>query len=72
MRRLREAALVFILLTQLDGSPIWVESNAITIMRQSTRECHSAHGAAIAVAGRALCVKETPEQIQTRVRENRQ
>jgi uncharacterized protein YlzI (FlbEa/FlbD family) len=72
MRRLREAALVFILLTQLDGSPIWVESTAITIIRPPTKECHHAHGSALATqGGRALCVKESPEQIQTKVRENR-
>jgi len=37
-----------IMLTQLDGSPIWVESAAVQAIRPAIHShCHTPHGAAI-------------------------
>jgi hypothetical protein len=57
--------LVFILLTQLDGTMISVDSAAIQAIRPSREggQCHHGGGAAIRLSGSGLCVKETREQI---------
>jgi len=60
--------LALIMLTALDGSPVWVESTAVQVIRPSTAHCKSGHGAAIRVTSMALCVRETPEQIQEKLR----
>lgn len=57
-----------ILLTSLDGSPVWVESTAVTIVRPSRKECKEGNGAAIRIGATGLCVQETPEQIKELVR----
>ena len=59
------------MLTQLDGSPIWVESTAILILKPSEtgpkRQCSEPAASAISVAGRGLCVKDTPQQIREKI-----
>lgn len=67
--------LALILLTQLDGNPIWVESTSIVIVKQSQtghsphRQCHTPAGAAIRVGTMGLCVKETPDVIRSKIHE---
>lgn len=62
-------AFALIILTALDGSPIWVESTQIQIIRPATKQCHTDIGAGIRVGTVAICVRETPEQIQKRMRD---
>ena len=50
-----------ILLTQLDGNPIWIETSHLSIIKT---HCHNKPGSVIAVGGRELCVKETADQIR--------
>jgi uncharacterized protein YlzI (FlbEa/FlbD family) len=60
---------VLIMLTQLDGSPIWVESAAIQAIRPTQHShCHVPHGAAIRLTGIGLCVRETPEQVREKIK----
>ena len=69
--------LALIMLTQLDGNPVWIESSAIVIVKQShtglkpERQCATNAGAAIRVGSLGLCVKETPELIRKKIDENR-
>ena len=59
--------LVLILLTQLDGSPVYVEHSAIYIVNpdfaEQSGQCPKHTGAAITVGNRGLCVKEDVPQI---------
>ena len=57
-------ALALILLTSIDGKPIWVESTAVIIVRTQSHECAPGHGSSILVGARGLCVRETPDQIR--------
>jgi hypothetical protein len=52
------------LLTSLDGKPIWVESTAVIVVRTQSHECAQGHGSVVLVGSRALCVRETPDQIR--------
>jgi uncharacterized protein YlzI (FlbEa/FlbD family) len=62
-------ALVLVMLTQLDGNPIWVESTAVQAIRPAIHShCHTPHGAAVRLSGIGLCVKETPEQVREKIR----
>ena len=60
-----------IILTQLDGTPIRVESGNVIIIKKAhtgtSEQCKTGHGSAISIAGRGLCVKETPEQICAKI-----
>ena len=57
-------AVALILLTSLDGKPIWVESSAVVIIRTQSHECQDGHGSVIRVGSNALCVREKPDQIR--------
>ena len=64
--------LTLIMLTQLDGSPIWVESAAVQAIRPAIRShCQVPHGAAIRLSGIGLCVRETPDQVREKLRDGR-
>jgi hypothetical protein len=58
----------FILLTSTNGDPVWVESTSVDIIRTHTVQCHEKHGAVIRIGATTLCVKETPDQIQEKIR----
>lgn len=60
-----------IVLTQLNGQPVLVESTQIVIIRSQSSECGVGTGAVIRVGSSALCVKETPEQIRDKILEER-
>jgi hypothetical protein len=68
---MRSTALVLIVLTQLDGSPILIESDSITIIKPAhsgiSEHCRHGHGSAITIGGRGLCLKETPDQICAKI-----
>ena len=59
--------LALIMLTQLDGSPVFVEHSVIYIVNPDfavqSAQCPIHTGAAITVGTRGLCVKESVEQI---------
>lgn len=59
---------VLIMLTSLDGSPIWVESSQVQIVRPATQQCQSANGSGIQVGSVAVCVRETPDEIREKLR----
>jgi hypothetical protein len=61
--------LALILLTALDGSPVWVESTQVIIIRAQSHECGKGHGAVIRVGATALCVRETQDEILTKIEE---
>ena len=57
-----------IMLTALDGSPIWVESAHVQIIRPATAQCQAQNGSGVQVGSVAVCVRETPEEIQEKLR----
>lgn len=66
--------LALIMLTQLDGNPIWVESSAVLIVKPTPHAtknvtCQPPAGAAVRIDGVGLCVRETPEQIRGKLDE---
>jgi len=63
---MRNALLALIILHQLDGAAIRVDSGSLIILKGASPQdtlCKHGHGSSISVAGRGLCVKETVEQI---------
>lgn len=56
-----------IMLTTLDGKPVYVESSQVQIVRHSL-DCSHGTATAVSVGGRALCVKESLDEIRERVR----
>jgi uncharacterized protein YlzI (FlbEa/FlbD family) len=58
----------FILLTAMNGDPVWVDSMAVDIIRTHTVQCHEAHRAVIRIGATTICVKETPEEIQEKIK----
>jgi len=61
--------LALVMLTQLDGNPVWVESTAVQAIRPAIRShCQVPHGSAIRLSGIGLCVRETPDEIREKVR----
>ena len=61
-----------VMLTQLDGTPVWVESTRVEIIRLRSHECGPGTGAVIRMSNTSLCVKESPDQIRERLKESRQ
>ena len=59
--------LVLIMLTSLDGSPIWVESSQVQIVRPATQQCQAQKGSGIQVGSVAVCVRETPDEIREKL-----
>jgi len=67
--KLAGLVLTLILLTALDGKPVWVESTAVVIIRTQSHECQHGHGSVIRVGANALCVRETADEIRQKVRD---
>jgi hypothetical protein len=57
------------LLTALDGKPVWVESTAVVIIRTQSNECQKGHGSVIRVGSMGLCVRETPDEIRAKIKD---
>lgn len=66
---MRKFLFSLIVLSGLDGSPIWVESTQVIIIRTHSKECGPGAGAVIRVGPNALCVRETESVIRRRVYE---
>jgi hypothetical protein len=62
-------AYLLILLTSIDGKPVWVESTAVVIIRTQSNECQKGHGSVIRVGSMGLCVRETPDEIRAKIKE---
>lgn len=58
-----------IVLTQLDGSMIWVESTAVVIIRTHSKECGPGAHSVIKIGSTAICVTETADEIRAKIRE---
>ena len=66
------ALFALIMLTQLDGTPVLVESTQIVIITQARpghKMCGDSTGAGIRVGATGLCVRETQKQIEKMVRD---
>jgi hypothetical protein len=63
--------LALIMLTSLDGSPVWVEANQVQIIRPAAKganhQCREGVGAGIRIGSYAMCVRETPQQIMEKL-----
>lgn len=61
--------LALIMLTSLDGGPIWVESSAVVIIRPAHggKQCAATVGAAVRIGSTGLCVRETAEEIRKKI-----
>ena len=59
-----------IMLTTPDGDgPVWVETGHISTIRRAGTTCHHGSHAMVRLdSGDKICVKETPEEISTKVR----
>ncbi len=67
---MRNQLWALIMLTQLDGNPVWVEVDQIQAIRPNTHEvktCAPNAGALVRLGAIALCVKETPMQIRDKI-----
>ena len=72
---MRNILYAMIILTSLDGHPVWVESTQVIIIRPArdpkaaNAACAEGTGAAIQVGSKGMCVKETPEEIRQKIRD---
>ena len=66
---MRKVVAMLILLTQLDGNPVWVESKAIQAIRPSrdSGQCRHGGGSALRLSSMGLCVKEKPDEIREKM-----
>lgn len=60
----------FIMLTQLDGSPVWVEATQVQIIRVRSSECGHGAGCVIRVGSTTLCVKESADTVRGKIDES--
>ena len=60
---MRQWLIALIILTQLDGSPIRIDADLVSIMKTKSHGCGPGHGAVIVVGSQTLCVRETEEQV---------
>lgn len=66
---LKQILTALILLTLLDGGPVWVEATAITIIREAHEQCSLPTATAIRITGSGgLCVQETADQVREKIR----
>jgi uncharacterized protein YlzI (FlbEa/FlbD family) len=65
---MRPSNLLFglIMLTQPGGNVIWIDTHHLAIIKT---HCQGKPGSVIAVGGRELCVRETPDEIRQKIRE---
>lgn len=66
----RGTVISLIMLTALDGSPVWVEATQIQIIRIGSTECGPNTGAVIRVGLTTLCVKETQDTVREKIKAN--
>jgi hypothetical protein len=56
-------ALVLIMLHQLDGTVVWIESAHLQVIKDKAG-CEGRGGSTVRVGGGTFCVKETADQIR--------
>lgn len=63
------AVLAFVMLTRLDGRPVWVDNTpgVVQIIQEATDACHKQGGSGLQIGARTLCVRETPAEIQEKL-----
>lgn len=71
MCRLRNVLAALIMLTQLSGQPLWVESSQVFVLRESL-DCAHKQATTIMVSGKPFCVKETIDQVREKVKQGNQ
>lgn len=59
--------LALIMFTQLDGSPVWVESSQVQIIRVHGNECGHSARSVIRVVSTTLCIKEPPDVVRSKI-----
>lgn len=59
--------LALIVFTQLDGSPVWVESTQVQIIKVHGTECGPTAKSVIRVQATTLCIKETPDVVKNKI-----
>ena len=59
--------LALIMLTALDGSPVWIESSQVIVIRPATQQCRVKSGAGIRVGSTTFCVRETPDEVRDKI-----
>lgn len=59
--------LALIMFTQLDGSPVWVESTQVQIVKVHGNECGPTARSIIKVQTTTLCIKETQEVVRQKI-----
>ena len=64
---MRHTLIALIMLTQLDGSPVWVESTVVQIVKTRGAECGPGVGTVIGTGARALCVKEKQDEVRSKI-----
>lgn len=64
---MRKFLLILILLTTLDDKPVWVESTQVIVVRRSL-DCAHGSATAVLVQSKALCVKESVDDVRERVK----
>ena len=66
---MRHTLIALIMLTQLDGSPVWVESTHVQIIKTkpAQHECGPSVGSIVAIGSRVMCVKEKSEQVREKI-----
>ena len=67
MENLKFMLPALILLTQLDGKPVWVESTQVVIVRKSL-DCAHGEATALLAGGKALCVREPVEEVREKIK----
>lgn len=63
----RNLLLGFIMLTQLDGSVVWVDPQGVQIIRTRSSECGHGAGCVIRIGATTLCVKETADEVRSKI-----
>ena len=68
---MRKYLYALIVLTQLDGSQVWIESTSIQAIRPSHEQgqCQTGGGSAIRLTSIGLCVKETPSEVRQKIKD---
>lgn len=67
MENVKRALLSLIMLTTLDGKPVWVESTQVIVVRHSL-DCAHGNATAVMIQSKALCVKESIDEVREKIK----
>ena len=68
---MRHTLIALIVFTQLDGSPVWVESTQVQIIKTRDSGCGPTAKSVIRVLSTTLCIKEAPEAVRDKINEGK-